>query len=88
MNLKELKKNANQQNVELQIGKNGLTSTMLDEIGRRLQQHPLVKIRLLNSCTLDTKDVAKQVMEKFSTTEVESKGFTITFLGKSKNKQH
>ena len=88
MNLKELKKNANQQNVELQIGKNGLTPTMLDEIGRRLQQHPLVKIRLLKSCDLDTEDVAKQAIEKFQTTVIESKGYTITFLGKSKNKQH
>ena len=83
---KNLKKAANQQEVELQIGKNGLTPTMLAEIGRRLQKHLLVKIRLLKSCDLDTEDVVKQVMDAHKTTKVESKGYTITFLGKSKNK--
>lgn len=83
---KKIKKAANQQNVELQIGKNGLTPALMDEMGRRLQKHPLVKVRLLKNCPVDTEDVVKQVMDAHKTTKVESKGYTITFLGKSKNK--
>lgn len=80
--IKQVKRAASQAEVELQIGKNGLTTAILDELKHRLVKHPVVKVKLLKNCELDTEEVAKQVESTLNAVKVQTKGFTVTFQRK------
>jgi RNA-binding protein len=47
----------------LQVGKSGLTAALLEEIGRALDSHELIKLRMLRECP-DDADGATTVLEK------------------------
>jgi len=45
----------------VQIGKTGITRGLLDEVGRALDTHELIKVRVMRECPLERDVVAEQV---------------------------
>ena len=48
------------------IGKDGLTDGVIDSIRDSLYARELIKIRLLNTCDLSTRDISNQVCNLLS----------------------
>ena len=58
----------------VQIGKNGITDSVLDEIDRALEDHELVKIGVLRSALQDAKSLIAEVAEKTHAEPVQAIG--------------
>ena len=58
----------------VQIGKNGLTETVIDQINESLEDHELVKISVLRSADQSAKGMIAEVAEKTSSEPVQAIG--------------
>jgi RNA-binding protein len=77
--LKELKKFANELKPQFNIGKSGLTDTLIDTIDKYLEAHEIVKIKVLSAINkTQVKNYAKEISEKIDVEIIEQKGFTFT----------
>ena len=65
------------------IGKDGLTDGVLDSIRDSLYARELIKIRLLNTCDLSTRDISNQVCNLLSAEPVQCIGSIIVLYKKS-----
>jgi RNA-binding protein len=85
MNKKELRSKARAMNPTMNIGKEGLTETVIEEIKKQLRQKKLIKIKMLQSLAQDKdKDaVAAELVEKTDAVLIDRIGFVIVLAIKS-----
>lgn len=77
--LYQLKAEANQINPILNIGKNGVTETLIDELNKQIKANRLVKVRVLKSAEegKDVKTVAEEIANATRSTLIEVRGRTV-----------
>ncbi|OHW62513.1 RNA-binding protein [Andreesenia angusta] len=82
-----LKSLANTMNPIMQIGKGGVSETVLDQIDDLLEARELIKISILNNAGLDAKEVAVEVCEQLGAEYVQSMGSKIVIYRRSEENQ-
>ena len=73
----ELKGRAQTLQPTVHVGKDGVTAEVADELGKQLEKHKLVKVRLLQSLETDRKDAACELARASSSVLVEVRGRTV-----------
>ena len=73
---------AQQIDVSLQVGKNGVTPATLEELSAQLKKRKLVKVRLLPSSseTASPEDQVKALAEGTNSLLIETRGHTAVFF--------
>lgn len=74
---------AQQIDVSLQVGKNGVTPATVEELSAQLKKRKLVKVRLLKTATeggAQDNDQAKVLAEGTNSTLIEVRGHTAVFF--------
>ncbi|MHB1262133.1 MAG: YhbY family RNA-binding protein [Thermoplasmatota archaeon] len=73
---------AQQIDVSLQVGKNGVTPATIEELSAQLKKRKLVKVRLLPSSseTASPEDQVKALAEGTHSTLIETRGHTAVFF--------
>jgi len=61
----------------LHIGKDGVSESVLEELGRQLKAAKLVKVRVLGSLEGDRREVAAEIARRSSSTLIDVRGSTI-----------
>ncbi|MHB8103454.1 MAG: YhbY family RNA-binding protein [Methanosarcina sp.] len=77
--LYQLKSEANQINPILNIGKNGVTETLIEELNKQMKVNRLVKVRILKSAEegKDVKVIAEEIANATRSTLIEVRGKTV-----------
>ena len=77
--LYQLKSEANQINPILNIGKNGVTDTLIEELNKQIKANRLVKVRVLKSAEegKDVKAIAEEIANATRSTLIEVRGRTV-----------
>jgi RNA-binding protein len=77
--LYQLKAQANQISPILNIGKNGITDALIEELNKQIKANRLVKVRVLKSAEegKDIKTIADEIAEATKSTLIEVKGRTV-----------
>lgn len=77
--LYRLKAEANQLSPILNIGKNGITETLIEELNKQIKANRLVKVRVLKSAEegKDLKDIAEEIAAATRSTLIEVRGRTV-----------
>lgn len=77
--LYQLRSEANQISPVLNIGKNGVTDTLIEELNKQIKANRLVKVRVLKSAEegKDLKVIAEEIAEATRSTLIEVRGRTI-----------
>lgn len=77
--LYQLKSEANQINPILNIGKNGVTETLIEELNKQMKINRLVKVRILKSAEegKDVKVIAEEIANATRSTLIEVRGRTV-----------
>jgi RNA-binding protein len=77
--LYQLKSEANQINPILNVGKNGVTDTLIEELNKQIKANRLVKVRVLKSAEegKDVKTIADEIAEATRSTLIEVRGRTV-----------
>jgi RNA-binding protein len=77
--LYQLKSEANQISPILNIGKNGVTDTLIEELSKQIKANRLVKIRVLKSAEegKDVKAIAEEIADATRSTLIEVRGRTV-----------
>ena len=57
-----------------QIGKGGVTETLLEQLAKALEAHELVKVHILETALLDTRETCNSVAEALGAEPVQSIG--------------
>ena len=80
MDKKTLKEKARSLDPVVRIGKNGVTSGILEEIKTHLKKRKLIKIKMIRSCfeNTDKESVKRLILEKTGAELVSQVGFTLT----------
>ena len=66
-----------QQLYTIRIGKQGITTTIIDEIKRQLKQHNRVKVKFLLTATKDKKKIAQEIADLAVAKVIQRIGFTV-----------
>lgn len=69
-----------------QIGKNGITDVLINELSDALDARELIKITLLKNSELEVKDVMVELCERLGADPVSAIGFKITIYRLSTKK--
>jgi len=77
--LYQLKSDANKISPILNIGKNGVTETLIEELNKKLKANRLVKVRVLKSAEegKDLKTIADEIAEATRSTLIDVRGRTV-----------
>lgn len=77
--LYQLKAEANQITPILNIGKNGVTDTLIEELNKQMKAKRLVKVRVLKSAEegKDIKTIAEEIAKATRSTLIEVRGRTV-----------
>ncbi len=77
--LYQLKSEANQLTPILNIGKNGITDTLIEELSKQIKANRLVKVRVLKSAEegKDLKTLAEEIANATRSTLIEVRGRTV-----------
>ncbi|AKB42536.1 MAG TPA: YhbY family RNA-binding protein [Methanosarcina vacuolata] len=77
--LYRLKAEANQLSPILNIGKNGVTDTLIEELNKQIKANRLVKVRVLKSAEegKDLKAIAEEIAAATRSTVIEVRGRTV-----------
>ena len=77
--LYRLKAEANQLSPILNIGKNGVTDTLIEELNKQIKANRLVKVRILKSAEegKDVKTIAEEIADATRSTLIEVRGRTV-----------
>ena len=75
--LYKLKSEAVQLKPIINIGKNGLTDSAIEELKKQIKANRLVKVKMLKSTGVDTKTLAQQLADATKTTLIEVRGSTV-----------
>ncbi len=80
-----------QKRADVNIGKHGLSDSVLMEIKRRLKDEEVLKVRILRSCLkvtgLDRKTIAKKVAEIVNAELIAVRGYTFVLKRRSEGKE-
>jgi RNA-binding protein len=78
----ELRGQAARMDASTHVGKNGVTSSLIEEIVRQLKDNKLVKIKLLKSAIeeIPREELAKALAEKTRAELIEVKGNTVVLF--------
>ena len=63
----------------VQIGKTGISRGLLEEVGRALDAHELIKVRILRECPLERDVVAEQIASGCAAAHIQSVGGVLLF---------
>lgn len=80
-----LKSLANSIDPILQIGKNGITDTVIKQADEALEARELIKVKVLNNSLLDVKETANSMMEELNAEFVQSIGSKFVLYRKSED---
>lgn len=73
---------------KINIGKNGLTENILNEINRQLDEHEVVKIKFLRSMPLideiDIRELGRKISSTLNAEIIDIRGKTITLYRKQR----
>lgn len=71
------------------VGKEGFTRRILNEINRQLEQHEVVKAKILQTALkeVETKEIAIEIASQTNSTLIEIRGHTFILHRKRKRKQ-
>jgi RNA-binding protein len=77
--LYQLKSDANKISPILNIGKNGITDTLIEELNKQIKAKRLVKVRVLKSAEegKDLKTIADELAEATRSTLIDVRGRTV-----------
>jgi RNA-binding protein len=77
--LYQLKSEAHQISPILNIGKNGVTDALIEELNKQIKANRLVKVRVLKSAEeeKDLKAIAEEIAEATRSTLIEVRGRTV-----------
>ncbi|MDQ1251912.1 MAG: RNA-binding protein [Euryarchaeota archaeon] len=77
--LYQLKSEAHQISPILNIGKNGVTDALIEELNKQIKANRLVKVRILKSAEeeKDLKAIAEEIAEATRSTLIEVRGRTV-----------
>jgi RNA-binding protein len=77
--LYKLRAEANQLSPILNIGKNGITDTLVEELNKQIKANRLVKVRVLKSAEegKDLKAIAEEIAAATRSTLIEVRGRTV-----------
>ena len=77
--LYQLKSEAHQINPILNIGKNGVTDSLIEELNKQIKANRLVKVRILKSAEeeKDLNAIAEEISEATRSTLIEVRGRTV-----------
>jgi len=83
---KDLRGRAKVLDVSVQIGKNGITDTVIEQINRQLDSRELVKIKALKSAveSSNIKEIVEKVVLKTDSALIDSIGFTFVIHRKKR----
>lgn len=73
----QLRGKAQQLNATVQVGKEGITPAITEELSRQLKKNKLVKVRLLSSFEADRHESAEMLARVSSTVLIEVRGKTV-----------
>lgn len=76
MSSKKLLDEVRMQHATIRIGKNGLSSGILEEIKRQLNQRKIIKVKIGIKIDEDRREFARKVAELTNSELVEVRGFT------------
>ncbi len=79
---KELIKRANDLNVTVHVGKNGLDQGLFDEITAQLKNSRLIKIRMLNNTEDSPRENADKIAEATNSVVVDLRGSVLILTDK------
>lgn len=82
-----LKSLANTMSPIMQIGKGGVSETVLNQIDDLLEARELIKISVLNNAGLEAKEVAVEVCEQLGAEYVQSMGNKMVIYRRSEENQ-
>lgn len=75
--LKQLKKIGNELKPQFNIGKSGITETLLDTIDKYIEAHEIVKIKVLSAVNKEqVAKLATEIADELDVEILEKKGFT------------
>jgi RNA-binding protein len=77
--IRELKGKAQALDATVQVGKEGVTSKLANEVSKQLKSKRLVKVKFLPSMEQDKREAAAVLAEATSSTLVEIRGRTAVF---------
>lgn len=77
--LYQLKSDASKINPILNIGKNGVTDTLIEELNKQIKANRLVKVKVLKSAEegKDLKTIAEELAEATRSTLIDVRGRTV-----------
>ena len=77
--LYKLKAEANKLSPIINIGKNGVTDSVVEELKKHIKANRLVKVKVLKSAESekDLKDIAEELAERSHSTLIELRGRTV-----------
>lgn len=79
-----LRKMAHELQSVTQIGKGGITDAVLESLDKTLETRELIKVTVLETAMLETKDAMNHVAEKLGAEAVFSTGFKFVIYRKAK----
>ncbi len=71
-----------------QVGKLGVSASLIHTVSNALKAHELIKINLLKTCPSDTKDVASKLVSSTGSELVQIVGKTIVLYKRNKKAPH
>jgi len=81
--LKEIKQKASTMKPQLNIGKQGITLTVIDTINKFLKAHNIMKIKVLSAGDIQSlKEIAEEIRKKTNSELIDSRGFTFVLYKK------
>ena len=85
---KQLKALANTIDIKYQIGKNGITDTLIESLDKGLEAHELIKVSVLKSLDLPIMEIALDLSSKLHAEVVQVLGRSIVLfkINKENNK--
>ena len=69
-----------------QVGKNGITDSLIEDLSNALEARELIKITLLNTIPEDKKDIANEIAERTNSEFIQLVGNKLTLYKPNKEK--
>lgn len=82
-----VKKLANPMKPLIQVGKDGLTESVMAQIDKLLNDHEIVKVNVLNNSLLDAKETALEVCEQLKSDFISALGNKFVIYRESRTKK-
>ena len=86
---RRLKRKFSAEKPTIHVGKDGSTQQIINEVSRRLEQHEVVKAKILQTALkeVEVKEIATQIANQTDSTLIEVRGHTFILHKKRKRNQ-